>query len=156
MSLGRIAQKRHRWNADNHTNTTTVCLDCGLERRALVVRKPGTEGPGEGVTQYRIAGRWRARRVAECVPIDVGIGRTAATSVDDLETLDSWVMNHEGCSHKTIGSACVLAIPGGFSKHFAGHSPTEARRAAAQHIRRILRKRAEREASAEFVGDATG
>lgn len=137
-------QKRHRWNADNHTRTETYCLDCGLRRKAAVVREKGKPKgtPGVGVTKYLVDRQWRRLRVPPCLGMTGRELGSVSPIADDVATLDQWVFKYPGCSHRTTAGKVVLALPNGFSKQFVGPNTSAARHSAAEHIRRILKKKA--------------
>lgn len=138
----------HEWNGPNHTTLGfTTCSTCGLKRRALVDKKDAKGKTIKGRTQYYIDGRWRFRRAPPCLVVDKpdsvkGVFEELDELVADMAVLDGWITDHPGCSYKGMDGWFILALPNGFSKRFAGGGIEGARHNAAEHIRKLMKKKA--------------
>lgn len=108
-------EKRHRWDRDNHTKTESVCVDCGLHRRAL----PVTED--SGITQYFIAGKWLKARAPSC-PGRKGIHESphpiAKPTLSDSDTIQAWLDKIKGRTMRGTSDGVKLTLASGFSRRF--------------------------------------
>jgi hypothetical protein len=119
---GHRPEKRHRWNRKNHTKSESVCVDCGLHRRAL----PVTED--SGMTQYFIAGKWLKVRAPTC-PGRMGVHTSPhppkasiVLATGDLNTIQQWLDKVPGRKMDGDSEGIKLTLASGFSRAFASLS----------------------------------
>lgn len=123
---------QHIWSADNHKGTTSVCLVCDLQRKAV------REGKSKARTHYFIGGRWIARKAPNCVGVE--IWAVDKRTLDDLKFLNDWTKRFEGCSYSVSSKSCRLSLASGFHKDFPGPTPEDALHSAAEAVRRKMKK----------------